>query len=370
LLLATVALSLSWLRNGPRPAVIAPLLLGVVLLVNTKFTGAVFAVIILGGTVLLGALAQRIGWRGLGTHLGVLAASIVVGVVLFGFNPYVTNTLRHDGPFYPVLGPHSRDITRPFVVGSLREQSSVERLARSVAAKSQLVGGKPELKLPLRVLGSEWSAFRGTGVRFGGFGPLFSGALVFAAAGALALAWLVFCRRARVPTAAWMIFGAAGSSLLSVLVMPDSFIARFAPQLWFVPALAFAALLLTTAVSSSRAPRVPRVLAGIAWIGLVVMLVNAVGVAGSSLRWDGRDSDRQEASLARLRAARTGYDVEFGVWREAEARRLRDAGVQFRMVPQVQCAGPLWLGIEGSLTQIALFAVKRPIQGAMLCPRV
>ncbi len=365
LLIATMLLALSWLWNGTRVVVIAPLLLGVLLLVNTKFTGAVFAVLILGGTVLVGGLVRRTGWRRLGGQLAVLGSCIVVSVVAFGFNPYVTNALRHDSPLYPVLGPNSRDITRRLTVGSLREQSSLERLARSVAAESQPASLEPKVKLPLTFTVREWSAFRGTGVRFGGFGPLFSGGLLVSVAGAFVLAVLLWRKEAHVSTAAWMILVAAGWSLLSVLVMPDAFVARFAPQLWFVPVLVLTALLLVKSPTSA----VPKVLAVIAWIGISILLVNAVGVASSSVRWDLRDSDRQDANLARLRASPTGYDVEFGVWRQAEARRLRESGVVFRSVPRVQCPYPLWLRIEGSLTQLTVFTVKRPIQGAVLCPR-
>jgi hypothetical protein len=345
--------------------VLSPLLASIVLLVNTKFTGAIFAVLLVGGTFVVAALLAGIGlhrlWRGSLAFGGV----ILIAVVLLGFNPYVTNTLRHDGPLYPVLGPHSREIARPFVTPAIEGDPSVVRLLRSVVAESSIAARSPEPKLPLTFSRPEWSAFRGTGVRFGGFGPWFSAALVVSLAGIVALAVLGALGKVRLSCAGRTLLGAAGVCLVSVLVMPESFVARFAPQLWYVPAFVLLALLITGRPTGDG---VPRVLGVIAWTGLAVLLVNALGVTGFALRWDVRDGNRHDASLARLRSAPGSYDVEFGVWRAAEARRLRDAGIDYREIPAVTCAQPLWLGIEGSLTPVNSVTIRRPVQGTMLCP--
>jgi hypothetical protein len=365
LLISTVLLAFLWSWRGPRLEVVAPLALGITLLVNAKFTGVVLGVLLVGGGLLLDGVIARDQWRRLGMRLAAFVGVIAVSTVLVGFNPYVTNTARHDGPFYPVLGPHSRDITERLVSGSLRSASSPERLVRSITAASDSEHRDPSAKVPFSVSAEEWSAFRGTGVRYGGFGPLFSGALVVAFAGTVVFAVMLLRRRAVVSRPAWMLLGASGLSLVSVLVMPDSFLARFAPQLWFVPTLAFAAFLLVARLSGVwRSVG----LVGTAWIGVIVLLVNALGVAASSVRWDIRDTNQQRSSLERLRN-RGHYDVESGLWERAETRLLREAGIRHRRVDRVSCPLPLRLTAEGALRFADARFVSRPVGGVLLCQR-
>jgi hypothetical protein len=357
--LAAIALGLLWVWRGNRVLVAVPLAVTVVLMVNAKFTGILFAALTVGGTVVVAGLAARTGARRIASMVLALAGIGLVAVVAFGFNPYVTNTFRHDSPLFPVLGPHSRTIDRQLLRGDFADQGPVERLATSLASRSGGQSGVAQLKLPFTFTKAEWSAFRSTGLRTGGFGPLFSGALLLAAAGLIAVLILERRRVAKMDARALGLLGAAGVALLTTLVTPVSFVARFAPQLWFVPCLVFAALLLTR-WSIVRA---------IAWIGVAVLVVNAVGVAGSSLVWDVRDSNRQHTSLEHLRALPFPLDVELGVWSQAEARRLHDAGVGYRRVPRADCPRPLVLTVDGSLFQVDAATVARPVQGALVCGR-
>lgn len=354
LLIASIALGMLWVWGRRGEVVIPALACSTALLVNTKFTGAVLAVLVVAAVVALGGQLARVGSR-LPRMLVALGACIVVSVLVLGFNPYVTNTLRHGNPLHPIYGSHATDVTAQWTTGSLRHHSSVERLAISLASVTEDGRGDPKLKIPLTFSKAEFAAFNSATVRVGGFGPLFSAGMLLALAGVIALAILHWRRRVRVPMAAATLLVASGCCFVSAVVMPDSFVARFAPQLWFAPLLACAALLL---VGSSTTIRT------VAWCTLVVLGLNALGVSAYAARDARENSSRQAASLARLRR-RGPFQAEFGGWRRSEERRLRDAQVRFVAVSHLSCRQPLLLTRDGQLRDG--HEPKGQVSGVLLC---
>jgi hypothetical protein len=151
----------------------------------------------------------------------------------------------------------------------------------------------------------------------------------------------------------------AGICLVSTVIQPSAFLARFAPQLWFVAPLVAIAVVLAVAASVVRA---------IAWAAIAVLVVNAGGVAVATVVWDKRDTDREAESLATLRRL-SPLEARFGAWKQSEARRLREAGVRFVARDRVLCAVPYVFAVTGGLTrQPRLFGVPPPAGGVQLCP--
>ena len=356
LLLACIALGLLWVWRHP-PFVVLPAFAGaLVLLVNTKFTGLVHVGLIVGPVILLAGLLAGLG-RKLVPMLAGLALATVVAMVAIGYNPYVTNTMRHDNPLHPVYGPDSREIGALYLTPPLRKMSDPERLVRSVLGESAGTSTL-SIKAPLTFSTAEWSSFRSAGPRFGGFGPWFSAGILLAIAAAFAALIALIIKKEQVSRPAYTLLGVAVICIAVTLVQPFSFVARFAPQLWFVPPLvAIAAALAVSAV----AVRV------IAWIALSILFLDAVGVAGAAAAWSVRNTHREEKSLALLRK-HNPLEVEFGSWRSAEARRLRENGVQFGVVKHVTCPRPFILSIPGSLERHPLPGGFPSKAAAVLCP--
>jgi hypothetical protein len=99
-----------------------------------------------------------------------------------------------------------------------------------------------------------------------------------------------------------------------------------------------------------------------------VLAIDATGVAAASAVWDKRDTDREAASLARLRRL-SPLEVHYGSWRRAEARRLRDADIQVTSVTRVHCAAPFVLSVAGALTRRPQRPGVPPSSDSMLlCP--
>jgi hypothetical protein len=100
-----------------------------------------------------------------------------------------------------------------------------------------------------------------------------------------------------------------------------------------------------------------------------VLAVNAAGVLAATVVWDKRDTDREAASLARLRRL-SPLEARFGSWKRSEARRLREAGIRFRTDPErVHCYVPYVLSVSGALSRVPQRLGIPPPRGAVqLCP--
>ena len=102
-------------------------------------------------------------------------------------------------------------------------------------------------------------------------------------------------------------------------------------------------------------------------VAIGVLAVNAVGVGGATVVWDIRDTDREAASLARLRAL-SPMEAQSSSWRRSEARRLRENGIKFRTMRQVQCPVPFVLSVVGGLSRRPqLYGIPAPAGAVQLC---
>ena len=125
---------------------------------------------------------------------------------------------------------------RDFEVGQVNmgfyRKNRFEKLALSLFAQSRnSLQEPPVLKVPFHVSAGEALAFTTWDTRFAGWGPLFSGALV------ISLVMMVFLWREK--RDAFRIGAVVITWLLvSVLIFPEPWWARFVPQVWFLPVVA------------------------------------------------------------------------------------------------------------------------------------
>jgi hypothetical protein len=326
-----VLLSLDYLRR-PSTRLLAQLAACIVLLVNVKFTGLVFALALGGGFVALYGFAgaRRAAWRYMAT--GLLSATIAVGVV--GYQPYMTNLWFHGNPFYPILG--SDDAAEAEMAGQFQiwapaafmEQGRIEKLTRSVLARSSGAEAMPRLKWPFTVTKQELYIFFNTEPRYGGFGPLFGSALV--------ATLLVFAAAARTVNRRALLGAAtiAGLLIVTALLNREAWWARLSPQLWLVP------IALLAVLATSCAMWVRRTVAALVF----VLVANSTLVA--ALNW-GRAVEKNLAfrgQIAELRSlSQTGplaiaFRPSFRILTEY---RLRRAAVPFERVASAACSAPL-----------------------------
>ncbi|MCM3591725.1 hypothetical protein M4D58_13960 [Brevibacillus borstelensis] len=212
------------------PWTLAGLCSALILLGEVKFTALVYAVLLGCGLLLLFFLYDSEGrWKSL---LAAFTASLLICVALVGYNPYVTNTLTKGHPFYPLAGENAVDIMKTNSPYDFLDKNRFEKFFVSLFATTANVGndGESQLKWPFSVTPYEITAFISPDVRVAGFGPMFGGAVLL---GCLVIFGLLLQkRRAHRP-----VFLVMAILLFTVLINPESWWARYVPQLWIIPVL-------------------------------------------------------------------------------------------------------------------------------------
>ena len=286
---------------------------------NTKFTGLVYLCFffLAGGLYCL--------WRRRDLALryaSLVVAVLVVGTVVLGFNPYVTNTVHRGHPFYPMQG----SAAHPSLADRGRDPIELYETPRNMMGRSRMlrlaygVFGKPgtppyvtkdaEFMWPFAATWRAFGLYYFHDVRIGGFGPLFSGALLLA----LALA-AVGCARRVLPPSLVLLLG--GAILASLLVSTHTWWARYGPHLWWLPIVPVAAALRAGGELWLR-----RAAAAIA----LLLLADALVVAAVHMRWEWRSTQALHAQLSDLRQAGP-LTVDLAYFDVPVARRFRSAGV-------------------------------------------
>lgn len=356
-------LSLAWAAWAP-PAALARrqaaalLVLAFALLAAVKASGVAYA----GVFLVLGA--PLLAWGcGLGRGLRVAAwavAGIAAGVLVLGFNPYVTNTLRHGHPFYPLAGEGKVDIISNNVPAGVAEQPRLVKLFGSLAARSSSVIGGPvnpdtlAPKLPGSISLAEVKLFlTKNDVRIAGFGPWFSLALTVAVAG-VAWAW---ARRRRPAWQQGLLVAPMVLLMLSALAFPEPWWARYIPQVWLVPLVAAVALITGGRAEGDRAQRVLGW--GIAAIaGLNVALVALLFIAGNAPRQ--LDMRAQLQSLQALSQAQV-LEVDVAL-APAQGVMFDELGIRWRPTDAAAgCVAPgaAWVRIEYTYGRVCLDEAQR-----------
>lgn len=310
-----------------------------VLLGNVKYTGLIY-LLVLGVPWLLFFLWKR---RDLAKS-ALLSAGIIVflTVFLFGYNPYVVNTVHHGDPLYPMLSDEGRDFQAGQVSDEFYRKGRFEKLALSLFAQSRnSITDGPALKIPFSVTSGEALAFTTWDPRFAGWGPLFSGALV------IALVMMAFLWRRR-PDAfrigavviPWLLF--------SVLIFPEPWWARFVPQLWFLPV---AVLVLSYPVPGRWMVTLRRALAATLSLNIAFVAFCSLGAE----TWSSLYIREQMAILSEL-SEKAPLPVKFQLY-PSNGERLRAAGIRFQAVKTQPCDRPVFfdrVGRERSSTATLL----------------
>jgi 4-amino-4-deoxy-L-arabinose transferase-like glycosyltransferase len=330
-----VAALFRWFRGSSLLARVV-LLTSAALCINVKLTGLVYLCFACAAGGLFALVERR---DLLLRYVAVQITAVLLGVVVFGFNPYVTNTLHRGNPFYPLLGtaahpgigngtdnPIDRYETPRNMVGRNR----VVRLGYAIlgrpGAQPYYGGENARLMWPFDVGWADFQMFRIHGVRISGFGPLFSGAFLVSLV-LLAIAVV----RPGVPRMVALLF--AGTILISLLISTHTWWARLGPQLWWLPVMAVIAGLAAPGWHAVR---------WTAWGLAALLLANAMLVAFAHFRWEIQATRTLHEQMASLRTKGV-VNVNFHYFREPFGERLRTAGVSFRAVRNLQCDDPMEL---------------------------
>lgn len=159
--------------------------------------------------------------------------AICFSVMVIGFNPYITNIMHHGHPFWPVRGEYSINVMAAGGDDEFLNQSRVTKLIEATFSPSynhEMSMDQIRYKIPGNVYASEIRALTKTDTRMGGFGIWFSLGVILAAIGSAYL--LKFHNKNFKLYKPWLLVIAW--LLLSVIINPESWWARYAPQFYVV----------------------------------------------------------------------------------------------------------------------------------------
>ncbi|HTY91376.1 MAG TPA: hypothetical protein VMC84_09385 [Methanocella sp.] len=199
----------------------------VMLSVNIKFFNLAYVIVLVVGFIII----AQIGHRTTRLHY-LLVFSLLIGL-LFGAHPYIANLVSHGTPFYPVNGL-SPDMISGDTPANLAGKNSMEQLVISLFARADTSKSDALLKVPLTYTNEELRSFTMTDPRVGGFGPMFSAVVILTI---LYLILIPFIKLENANPLIHVILPMCLLLIITVLINPASWWARYVPQLWLVPIL-------------------------------------------------------------------------------------------------------------------------------------
>jgi hypothetical protein len=315
-----IILSLLYLIINSPDVFLAPvLLLSVIIAVNIKFTALAY-ILALGLPVLLYLFFVKEGrpFKLIASSLGI---GLIAGVLLVGFNPYVSNTVRNGNPFYPLAGPHAVDIVTANSPAEFPTMNRFEKLLISTFSKTEdAAGPRPaHWKWPFTISKEELKAIY-LDTRIAGFGPLFGGAVLLSVI-LLATAWPVDKKKT-------LTYACLGLLIIcSALVNPEAWWARYVPQLWLLPVLC--------AMFGLASNGKPQRILGLAII--LVLCLNLYLVSGAYFHRQRQENALLNSQLAEMRTAHHVL-VSFGS-DQSNRVRLAEAGIHYREVGRLDGPG-------------------------------
>ncbi|MCH6269447.1 hypothetical protein [Neobacillus citreus] len=298
---------------------IVVLCFSILLLVNIKFMALVYACVIvlcyLLGLILFKkkSIIKRIIWP--------VVITFIISIAVIGCNPFVTNTITKGNPFYPFFGKDAVDIMTANSPANYNNHNQFISLAHSLFAKSEnpVTPESSKKKMPFTIKKEELEVFMAPDVRAGGFGPLFSGALVVTALLfliSLALDW----KKTRYIILPGIIL------LISVLVNPESWWARYSPQIWVAPIL-----IVIFAFHCKK-----KVYSLLGWGIVAIMLVNTLLVSKYHFTEQNKYSRQVDAQLNALAAQKKVVEVKSG---NDYSNRIRfeERNIKYNIVDTLTC---------------------------------
>lgn len=154
--------------------------------------------------------------------------SLLLGVLIIGYNPYVLNTIEHGNIFWPLKGENSIDIIRQHETKEFLEKNRLEKLGISILAKSRNDRNEPILKIPGSLDVKEITTIIATvDTRIGGWGPFFSLGII------LSIILFVYMMYKKIYNIYFFI--SICIILISTIVNPECWWARYVPQFYIIP---------------------------------------------------------------------------------------------------------------------------------------
>jgi hypothetical protein len=323
-LVLAIAATVTALRQ-PRPAVIATAVAASIVCINSKFTGLIYLCFLLAAAGLWCLFAAR---RSLARYAYAAAATLILGTGLWGYNPYITNTLYRHQPFYPILGSANYpSLAQQGNDGNEKYETPKNMAGRKLPIRFMYsIFGRPgnqpyregknaSLMWPLTAHLHDLYTYTYQEPRVAALGPYFSACFVLSIALGIGLLFQLDS------SSRWTFILASATIVASLLISKHSWWPRYGPQIWLLPIVP---IIFAFRESSSRLQ------VRLTW-GLVALLFfNATIVATVRFNWETRASLTLRHQLRDLRNSGQEYEFSTRFFDDSAKERLTEAHVRFR----------------------------------------
>lgn len=202
-----------------------------VMLINVKL-GGVFYFVVMSFVFFVYSLITK-DKNNLKSLLIIFISVVLLGL-LSGINPYFTNINKDRHPLYPLQGEGKLDIISPCTPEFFKGKSPLYKLFLSTFGVSKNIYGVDSeiktlnLKLPFTIAKDESKFKYIPDMRIGGFGYFWSGILL------LSLVLMLMTKNANDETKKGF-YLITSILIASILLNPEAWWARYAPQFWALP---------------------------------------------------------------------------------------------------------------------------------------
>lgn len=316
----------SWIRNGDILSFLIGLM-AAVLLINVKFTGLVFFCVFAFYISIYIIIKKRSSlWKYLLSHL----ITITIAVLLFGFNPYVTNFVQRGHPFYPIVG--TKAYPSIFTLTG-RDDNELYETPQNMVGKSYFTRlflatfGRPgnapyndekeaELIWPFTSKASDWKAYHYHETRVSGFGPFFSGIFLIS----LVLIITIFLRDKKMR---WLLLLTVLSISTCLFISKHFWWPRFAPQTWLIILLPMICLLY-----QPNSLKIKRLVEGLA----ILIAINGFIVLIIHMGWEVRSSISLRKELSDIRLNHKMIEIDYGWFKKSMEEKLKTNGIKYKAI--------------------------------------
>lgn len=325
----------SWFKEQNRLNIFL-MILSAILTVTTKQTGLVYLCFIIAGAGIYIIIIRR---ELLKKYLYTQSIALLLGIFIFGFNPYVTNTITRGNPFYPMLGsdkypslaqqgedPIEKWETPHNMMGTNRFTRLAYAIFGRPGAQPYYPNTDASFMIPFDLGWDDFSIYYFHDVRISGFGPLFGVILLLST---ILLIYLFF--KSKVSNLIITIFIVTLFS--SLLISEHTWWARYGPQLWWLPAFV---LVLNFLQQETRLNKIANYLVA------VLLIVNMVPIYFVHYVWEVEATNKTNEQIKELRQYKN-IEVDFQYFAEPFGNRLKAGGVKFTPVQKFECDKPIEL---------------------------
>ncbi len=318
----------AWLKEPGFKSMLL-IIMAVTGMINLKFTGLVFFCVLALATGIYTLLFKR---EILIKLIGIHTFALLVALIIFGYNPYITNTAERGHPFYPIMGTEEY----PSIFEQTgRDDNEIFETPENMRGKRLLVRmfyanfGRPdnapyhrernaELILPFTSKITDWKAFYFHETRVSGFGPWFSGILILT----FILFIILLFKNDNKPR--WIICLTLLALFGSLMFSKHFWWPRFGPQMWLIPLFPLVASFF---LSQSKK------LKYYTWIVAFLMIVNGSFVLGYHMYWETNSSITLRKQLNRLQTKDASIEVAWGMFAKSVQEKLDRWNIEYEAVP-------------------------------------